>query len=150
MDEINDEILNSNLDTLRIGDNRVIINGKEYFALNTTNVLYANSKSEAKEIFNKKKQEHHSWFILDLETGGRTYYPGCKMFANICVDMGMIKYARNDSSSTVIALNKGSRIQILERYSQGNPNWYLCKYSTDGADYEGYIRVTSVTDIQYE
>lgn len=44
------------------------------------------------------------------------------MFANISVDMGMIKYARNDSSSTVIALNKGSRIQILERYSQGNPN----------------------------
>lgn len=44
------------------------------------------------------------------------------MYATINVDMGMIKSARNDSSSTVIALNKGIRIQILERFSQGNPN----------------------------
>lgn len=149
-DKINDEILNPNLDTIRVGDNYIMINGKEYFALNTTNVLYANSKNEAKEVFNKKKQEHHPWLILDLETGGRTYYPGCKMYATINVDMGMIKSARNDSSSTVIALGKGIRIQILERFSQGNPNWYMCKYVNEESIYEGYIRVTSVADIQYE
>lgn len=149
-DRINDEILNHNLDTLRVGDNSIMINGKEYFALSTTNILYANSKSEAKEVFNKKKQEHHPWLILDLETGGRTYYPGCKMYATINVDMGMIKSARNDSSSTVIALSKGIRLQILERFSQGNPNWYMCRYVNEDHEYDGYIRTKSVTDIQYE
>lgn len=149
-DKITDDINNPNLDTLRIGDSSIMINGKEYFALNTTNVLHATSKNEAKEVFNKKKQEHHPWIILDLETGGRTYYPGCTMWATTNVDMAMIKSARNDSSDTLIALVKGIKIQILERYSQGNPNWYMCKYSTDDTDYEGYIRVTSVTDIQYE
>lgn len=58
-DKITDDINNSNLDTLRVGDNSIMINGKEYFALNTTNVLYAKNENEAKEIFNKKKQEHH-------------------------------------------------------------------------------------------
>lgn len=58
-DKITDDINNPNLDTLRIGDSSIMINGKEYFALNTTNVLHATGKNEAKELFSKKKQEHH-------------------------------------------------------------------------------------------
>lgn len=55
-----DDIDNSKIDTRRVGDSAIMINGKEYFALNVTNAVKATGKHDAKEYFNDKKQQHHN------------------------------------------------------------------------------------------
>ena len=80
----------------QINDNQLLINDKEFFGLNiskvivgvenpdrtetltdeTTGTNYRRKAVEGQEIYNISTQKHHSWFILDLETGSRGWYPG--------------------------------------------------------------------------
>lgn len=59
MEKINDDINNSHIETKRVDDNRIEINGKEYFSLNITNAVKSTSTKNAKEYYNKKTQKHH-------------------------------------------------------------------------------------------
>jgi hypothetical protein len=58
MEKITDDIRNSAIETLRAGDSRIIVNGKEYFPLGITNALAATKDKQAKEYFNAKTQKH--------------------------------------------------------------------------------------------
>lgn len=149
MEKIKDDIDNSHIDTKRVDDNYIMINGKEYFSLSITNVVKAESESVAKENFNKKTQKHHPWFILDLETGGRKLYPGCKLYASTAGENVPIKESRSDYADTIIELAKGIEIEILERFSRGNPYWYMCKYESGGESFEGYVRESLIENLEY-
>jgi len=79
-----------------IRDNQLMINNKEFFGLNVSKVIvgvensertelltdpntglnYSRTAVEGQEIYNISSQKHHPWFILDLETGSRGWYPG--------------------------------------------------------------------------
>lgn len=59
MEKINDDISNSHIETQRVNDNYIKINGKEYFSLSVTNAVKATSDRSAKEYYNKKTQKHH-------------------------------------------------------------------------------------------
>lgn len=128
MEKITDDIRNSALETIRSGDSSIIVNGKEYFPLGITNALVATKDKQAKEYFNAKAQRHkmkakHSaWFILDLETGGRKIYPGCKRYGTVIAAdseyMFMFPEADVYSRPYVYALSIGMRVEILERFSQ--------------------------------
>lgn len=140
-------------------DNIIKINGKNYYAINLESVIKARSANSpiedkvknATEIFNAKKQWHKNWFILDLETGSRGIYPGCKLMSKTVSNDVPIHSVRNDNSEIVIhLLDENLDVEILERYSQGNPYWYYCKYTdNNNVEYVGYTRVENLKDLKY-
>lgn len=82
----------------QIRDNQLMVNNKEYFGLNITKVIvgvenpnkteiltdentglnYSRTAVEGQEVYSISSQKHHPWFVLDLETGSRGWYPGKK------------------------------------------------------------------------
>lgn len=76
-------------------------------------------------------------------------YPGCKLYAITAAATVPIKESRSDYADTVIELAKGIEIEILERYSRGNPYWYMCKYESEGRSYEGYVRESLIAELEY-
>lgn len=86
---------------------------------------------------------------MDLETGKRGLYPGCKLFGTTNKDNAPIKESRSDYADTLIELAKGIEIELLERFNRENQFWYMCKYSSGETEYEGYIRAASLENIEY-
>lgn len=69
-----------NKETVLLGAERVVVGvatGNKVIKTNPENGMkYEANEVVAKEIYNVSTQCHHCWFVLDLETGGRGWYPG--------------------------------------------------------------------------
>lgn len=150
-----------------IKDNSLIIENKEYTGLgvakivvgvenpNQTEIIVnkdgyneARTAVEAQEIYCLKTQKHRPWFILDLETGSRGWFPGCIIKGTVEGTDVPIKKTPSDDSETLEFISKAS-IRILDiRSIKEEPydgNWYKILY-----DVEGYIKKEFITNLRYE
>lgn len=159
--------MNSKVVKHTIKDNQLRIENKEYFPLNISKIVvgvensdkteivknpetglnYAINAVEAQEIFNLKTQSHHPWFILDLETGSRGWFPGCHIHADI-LDIVDIKKEPSDESET-LSTESNIIVRVLEikdiNEEPINKGWYKIKYIE-----EGYVKKEFLSNIRYE
>lgn len=152
----------------QISDNRLYINNSEYIGLDVDKVIvgvenpnrqeilkdsetglnYSRNAVEGQEIYNRQTQHRSCWFILDLETGGRGWYPGCVIHGDILDNNIPLKSSPDDDSSTLETLSN-CMVTVLnvdavdsEPYDKG---WYKVKY-----DIEGYVKEEYVVNLRYE
>lgn len=130
----------SEITTRKVADNELLMpdaddkkTSKEYFGINilqvNTGIENENKQEivttdagkirrnviEAQEVYNIHTQKHHCWFLLDLETGKKGYYPGCIVSGKTNVDIDL--YASADESSEVIeTIPKGYIVEIQNMY----------------------------------
>lgn len=150
-----------------IKDNSLVIENHEYTGLGVEKVIVgvenpdrteiivnnegyneARTAVEAQEIYCLKTQKHRPWFILDLETGSRGWFPGCIIKGNVEGTDVPIKKAPSDDSETMEFVSKAS-IRILDiRSINDEPydgEWYKILH-----DVEGYIKKEFITNLRYE
>lgn len=65
----------------------------------STKYKIARNKVEGVEIYNLNKQAHHCWLLIDLETGGRGWYPGSKEVVDI---QDAVVYEAADDASSIL------------------------------------------------
>lgn len=91
-------------ETVLLGADKVFVGvenkNETEIAQNENGIKYERNKVEPVEIYNLNKQAHHCWFMLDLETGGRGWYPGAKEVVDIT---NATIYAENNDQSSVLA-----------------------------------------------
>ena len=75
-------IMLNNCETVLFGAERIDVGvntGEEVIKTNPiTGENYLTTETAAQTIYDLHKQKHKSWFVIDLETGSRGYYPGKK------------------------------------------------------------------------
>ena len=102
---------------------------------------------EAQEIYNRKTRKHRSWFILDLETGKRGWFPGCVIKGDILGDAS-IKAAPDDNAESIeTATNITVTILDIITIDQDSPygDWYKVQYNT-----QGYVKKDVVSNLRYD
>jgi len=151
-----------------IGDNQIRINNDEYFLLGAEKVItgventnrqeilknpntglnYSRNAVEGQEIYNLHTQAHHPWFLLDLETGSKGWYPGCEIHGDIIGSNVPIKSAPSDEAITLKTVS-GVTVRILEidaiDQEPFEKGWYKVRY-----DIDGYVKKDYVSGIRYE
>lgn len=150
-----------------IKDNQLSINNKEYFGLNidriitgventdrqeilkdtTTGLNYSRNAVEGQEIYKLSSQKHHPWFVLDLETGSRGWYPGSIIRGTILGKNVEVKDSPAETSSTIGVVST-AEVELLnidridqEPYDEG---WYKIKYNIIG-----YVKKADISSIRY-
>lgn len=150
-----------------IKDNQLRINNKEYVGLDIEKVIvgventerqeivqdptsglnYSRNAVEGQEVYKLSTQKHHPWFILDLETGSRGWYPGCIIRGDILGTDVAIKEEPNEESTT-LGVATTAEVEILnidaidqEPYEAG---WYKVKYNVTG-----YVKESEVSNLRY-
>lgn len=90
-------------ETMLFGADKVFVGvenkNETEIAQDKNGIKYERNKIDAVEIYNLNKQAHHCWFLLDLETGGRGWYPGSKEVVDIA---NATVYAENNDQSTIL------------------------------------------------
>jgi hypothetical protein len=160
--------MNSKIVTHKIADNQLIIENNEYIGLDIDKIIVgvenpnereiivnqqtglneARNRVEAQEIYCLKTKKHGCWFLLDLQTGSKGWFPGCIIKGDVLGTDVPLKQAPSDSSEILEFISKAS-VQILdietidqEPYDAG---WYKILY-----DVEGYIKKEFITNLRYE
>ena len=154
-----------------IRDNRLMINNKEFFGINISKVIvgvensdqtelltdentelnYSKTAVEGQEIYNISTQKHHPWFILDLETGSRDWYPGSLLYCSIIGTVD-VKEQPNESSATLFQLTDMTVLiistQSKKQIEQMKSEWWI----KIKADQEGYIQIKDIdkNSLRYE
>ena len=154
-----------------IADNQIRINNKEYVGLGITKVMVGvettdkengelrteiitNDRGlnerhiavESQEIYHLKTQKHHPWFILDLETGSRGWFPGSKIKGDVA--QADIKQSPSDDAAIIESLIN-STVEVLDitRINQEpvHEGWYKVKFNN-----EGYLKKEQISNLHYE
>lgn len=166
--------MSTNITTHTISDNKLLVakedgTNSEYTGLGVSKIIlgvenedgvreiqtdsstgynYSRVAVEAQEIYCLNTQKHHSWFILDLETGQHGWYPGCEIHGSIVSDNTLVKETPDDNSSTLETLLANDSVVVLEietldqePYTEG---WYKVKFLT-----EGYVKKDQLKDLRY-
>jgi hypothetical protein len=123
------------------------LNEREIITNPDTGLNEARNRIEAQEVYNFKTKKHGFWFVLDLETGSRGWFPGCIIKGDV-LSVGIpIKQEPTDESETLETLSNAS-IQILDIESiKDDPEidgWYKVYYTT-----KGYVRKEFITNLRY-
>lgn len=75
-------IMVNNKETVLLGAERVDVGVKTGETVIKTDPLtgfnYKDEEVITKTVYDLSKQKHNNWFVLDLETGSRGWYPGKK------------------------------------------------------------------------
>lgn len=156
-----------NIITHPIKDNKLIIDGKEYFGLGVEKIIvgvenpdrreilrdkatgynYSRTAVEAQEIYCLKTQRHHPWFLIDFETGKHGWYPGCEIHGDLVDGVIQIRKAPNEEAEILSEVSKASVVILeidtldQEPYDKG---WYKILY-----DVEGYVKKEFITNLRY-
>ena len=121
--------------TKNIGDNKLVKSdstdkskAKEYFGINVPKVFKGVEDTsnqeivktdegfikrnviESQAVYDIAKQKHHNWFILDLETGKRGYFPGCIIVGNTTEEC--VLYDK-DTNEEITTIPQNSVVKIL-------------------------------------
>ena len=150
-----------------IADNQLIIENSEYTGLDVAKIIvgvenseqretlvdpitgynYARNSVETHEIYCLKTQRHKPWFILDLETGSRGWFPGCIIKGDIPDNEIPLKSAPSAEAETISLLSK-TTVQILEIETVDEEpfveGWHKVLY-----DVEGYVEEKFITNLRY-
>lgn len=139
-----------------IRDNQLMIDNKEFFGINISKVIVGvqndeTGKVDGQEIYNISTQKHHPWFILDLETGSRGWYPGSLLYCNIIGTVD-IKEQPNESSATLFQLTDAAVIIISTQSKEQIKHMKLEWWIKIKADQEGYIQIKDIdkNSLRYE
>ncbi len=159
--------MNSKIVTHKIEDNQLRIENVECIGLDVAKIIVgvenpdereiitnpltglneARNRIEAQEIYNFKTKKHGFWFLLDLETGGRGWFPGCIIKGDVLGTDIPIKQAPSDTAETLSYISKGS-VQLLDIEAiEDDPEpegWYKVLY-----DIKGYIKKDFITNLRY-
>jgi len=150
-----------------IKENALVINNQQYFPINVEKVIvgvenpdkteilkddetglnYARNAVEGKDIYDRRKQKHSAWFILDFENGSRGWFPGSVIHGNIIESTNIM--SEPSAESTVLKTIDHAIVQVLdidtideEPFYDG---WYKIKY-----DIVGFVPEKSVTNLRYD
>lgn len=150
-----------------IQDNVLQINNQEYHALDMSKIIvgieneneteivrdeetglnYSRNKVESQEIYNYSTKRHRNWFILDLETGSRGWYPGCVIYGQVLSNNVPVLQTPEEDSIVLTEVSY-ALVQILDTGVVEQPKatgWYNILYS----NIEGYIDAKYVSNITY-
>lgn len=108
-----------------------------------TGLKYQTDEIQAKVLYKLSEQKRSTWFAIDLETGGRGWYPGCISWG--VVEKADVKAYDDDLSETLITVSD-SQIQILDVLDNLPRQWYKARYN----DIVGYVKKSAVTNIIYK
>lgn len=108
-----------------------------------TGLKYQTDEIKAQVIYKLSEQKRSTWFIIDFETGGRGWYPGCVSWGE--VEKADIK-AYDDDLSETLATVSDSRIQILDVLDNLPRQWYNVRYN----DIVGYVKKSAIKKIVYK
>lgn len=159
--------MNSKIVTHEIKDNQLRIENAEYVGLDLAKIIVgvenpnereiitnpktglneARNLVEAREIYNFKTKKHGFWFILDLETGSRGWFPGCIIKGDVLSTDIPIKQEPSDTAETLELVSNAS-VQVLDIESiKDGPEidgWYRVYYTM-----KGYIKENYITNLRY-
>lgn len=150
-----------------IKDNSLFINNEEYHVLgldkivvgveneNETEIVrdeetglnYSRNKVEEQEIYNYSTKKRRNWFILDLETGSRGWYPGCVIYGQVLGNNIPILQSPEEESIILTEVSH-ALVQILDSGVVEQPKatgWYNVNYN----NVIGYIKVDYISNISY-
>lgn len=151
-----------------IQDNQIRINNKEYVGLDIdriyvgvenperqeivknpdTGLNYSRNAVEAVEVYNLSKQKHSPWFVLDLETGKRGWFPGCEIHGDV-IEQNIPIYADHSVASEILGTVSNATVTILDIDSIDQEpffdGWYKIKYNITG-----YIEKRFISNIRYD
>jgi len=106
---------------------------------------YERDAIEGKTIYNLQTQQHKAFFVLDLETGGRGWYPGAIQIGDITGTDIPIKSDKSETSQTLITVsNVTVKINDLE-YDSEQRIWYNVTYN----DITGYVKNIYISNVRY-
>ena len=159
--------MNSKIVTHEIRDNQLRIENVECIGLDIAKIIVgvenptereiitnpntglneARNRVEAQEIYNFKTKKHGFWFMLDLETGARGWFPGCIIKGDILSLDVPLKQEPSETSETLEYISNAS-VQLLNLESiEDEPEidgWYKVLY-----DIKGYIKKDFITNLRY-
>lgn len=159
--------MNSKIVTHTIADNQLRIDNSEAIGLGVTKIILgvenpnereiiynhqtelneARNKVEAHEIYNLKTKKHGFWFMLDLETGSRGWFPGCIIKGDILETDIPIKNSPSETAESIGYVSKGS-VQILDIEAIDDipelADWYHILY-----DVQGYVKKEFISNLRY-
>lgn len=159
--------MNSKIVTHKIEDHQLRIENAEYIGLDLAKIIVgvenpnereiitnpstglneARNRVEAQEIYNFKTKKHGFWFVLDLETGSRGWFPGCIIKGDVLDEDIPLKQDPSDNSETLEYISKAS-LQILNIEAVDDEpdteGWYKVLY-----DIKGYIKKDFITNLRY-
>ena len=152
-----DQLVINEKEYVGLGINQVIVgvesqqilsNGQPPQEIITREDGYRESRNlvEGKEIYNLRNPKHRNWFILDLETGSRGWFPGSKIKGTVA--QADLRAGPGDSYTSLgILTNVVVEVLEITRINQEpvNEGWYKVKFSN-----EGYIKVEEITNLHYE
>jgi hypothetical protein len=159
--------MNSKIVTHEIKDNQLRIENGNYIGLDLAKIIVgvenpnereiitnsqtglneARNRVEAQEIYNFKTKKHGFWFILDLETGSRGWFPGCIIKGDVLGTDIPIKQEPSDTAATLEIISNAS-VQLLDLESiKDEPEidgWHRVYYTV-----KGYIKENYITNLRY-
>ncbi len=103
-------------------------------------------KIEGQTVYELRTQKHRPWFVLDLETGSRGWYPGCLIYAEIIGQEVEVKEEESVDSTTLKIVPQGTKVKILNVLDGTNT---LVWYFIECEDVQGYVRTNLISNIQY-
>lgn len=141
-----------NAESIGLGVAKIIVgvenpNEREIIQNPQTGLNEARNKVEAQEIYNLKTKKHGFWFMLDLETGSRGWFPGCIIKGDILETSVPIKESPSDTAETIGYVSQGSvqvlGIEAIDELPEP-AGWYNILY-----DLQGYVKKDFLTNLRY-
>lgn len=113
-----------------------------------TGLNYSRTAVEAQELYNRTKQRHRPWFLLELCTGKYGWYPGCEIHGDVLTTPVPVKAAPSDTSATLYTIQTPSTVVILDQDALDTQlfetGWYKINF-----EQEGYIKSSYVYNLRY-
>lgn len=138
-----------NITTVLLGADKVTVgvpSGKKGIKVDpVTGANYLGEIIDSQEVYNIHKQNHSNWFVLDLETGGRGWYPGSKQIVDVIVETAYIKSDADDSSETLAQVVNNDRLDVINDEIRNKVRWYVVKFN----GIIGYIKASYVSVVKY-
>lgn len=112
-----------------------------------TGLNYSRNKVESYEIYNIAKRKSKNWFILDLETGSRGWYPGCEIHGAI-KELTANVYLQPNEESDVVTTLVNSLVKVLDAADikqLAADDWYHIAFG----NVIGYVKKEYISDLKY-
>ena len=149
------------------GSSQIKINGHDYEVLGAQQIIvgkanpesqeivkdaetglnYSRNRVESYEVYNIAKKRPKNWFILDLETGSRGWYPGCEIHGAIKELAANVHTQPNEESEVTTAL-VNSLVKVLDATDikqLAAEKWYHIAFG----NVVGYVKKEYISDLKY-
>lgn len=123
-------------------------NQRREIVTNSLGLNEARVAVEAQEIYNAATRRRRNWFMLDLETGRRGWFPGCVVKGDLLSDTELYG-APSDAASVIETISAGTTVTLLDVDTIDQEplydGWYRILHDT-----QGYVKKDKVSNIRYD